>query len=512
MKPADFIQFKRLSYIDGIIKYSNNIKASFDKIYLEYINTLDRDEQPQSREVFTAALEEIEQSSQKEFIYPSVDTPDDLVQQAIEYNKFYIGPKGERITQDGHNATLEDLETAVLHHSNHYRADSKGIDGKFKREVWGPQEMRTALNYALRQREISTRNGLRNDLDYDPTLAGFTDQVIDYLFKRYAVSGDPHLAREVFKQWMWQTKRYIHGMHVPAPIMVNIMGAKQETGKTLLVKHFAEPLKDFFSYATLAQMVDGRESQKWSGNYIVLLDELSLGHITPAEMGQATTTLKALLTADEITHRVMRTTKHNTSARTFSPIATSNETITSVIYDPTGMRRFFEIVFNCDRDQTRINELLELSTAQVWRGIDHNSEKGYVYPGTDTYLKMLSVQDTYKKLDPIDWALQYVDYGQIPAKVADIPDYYKALMEAENINNVEVPEGLELVTVMELRKRHCDWLKDEMGSDMATYVPHGERYMNALAGRGYAVVNFGVQQQRIICHKEISKQEGPKGI
>lgn len=503
----------------GKIVSSSGRAANVKKLYTEWLGTLAEDETPLAfgtfeKEVLLLLRSDSEYFEQ-DFAFQTCGTPDELVEQAVEFNGFHICPKGEQITQRGYNAGREDLENAVVHHLTHYKMDSKGPDGKLVREVWGVGELRVAMCVFLRDREVKTRDALRVDLAYNPGDVGFVDAVLDYFLRKFVCDGDKVLAREVIKQWLWQVKRYIHGLEVPDPLFINFFSEAQGIGKTFFIRTLTKSFKEFFKEGSLNEILDSREMEKWSSNYVILFDELDTGKMTPQEVGQTITALKALLTATDLTNREMRTTKHSTRKRTFSPISTSNDPITSVIYDPTGMRRFFELHFKVEKGHGPIQDIIDLDPYRIWLGIDHTLPRGYVYPGSEFGLKMAAVQDTYKRHDPLDWALEYVDYGEIPALRIDdgVEEILKQCEEGDKWPDLDGTPYI-LAHVPGVRKKYTDWLKDEMGEETARYVPQGDRFLLSLKSRGYATIVRADRKngRRILCKKDNGGGGGGVGI
>jgi len=512
MNIPEFIERRELKWKNGSIRGPHGHSISLAKLHGDWVANLVAGEEFVPLPLFTEQIENTlrpqksEEGEEYTFIYPTVHTPEELVLQAVEYNEFKISATGQNITQRGHSAKREDLEKYTLHHLTHYRMDSKK-DGKYVRELWSVGEMQYALSVVLRESDMRTRDMLKESMVFREELSSWGDQTIDLLFSTFKTSGDPVLNREVFKQWMWQTKRWIHGLSVQDPIFLNFFGKHQHTGKTYFIRRLASPMQDYFSEVGLT--ADERYMEYWSTNFILFFDELSATDEGDVR-GIANTmpAIKRLLTSNEVTSRQMHTTKHTTATRTASPISSSNFHLAQAIFDPTGMRRFYEIVFESKIDPAIPALIGQLDILSLWQSINHKLEKGYVHPDAPLYEKMREVQAGMKRQEPLDIAIQGDIEGEVPARIEDIPDDIRlAIPHCKNAKEVDTllkPIKMKTIPAITLRKRYLEWIENAAGKDVGKGIPWVNNFGVGLNARGYFCIESTNPyiNLRVVCWEE----------
>ena len=436
------------------------------------------------------------------FMCPTVEFIEDLVEQAMEANGFTVDARGQCILQQGYSATLEDLEKAVLHHLTYYVEESK-VGGQLVRKVWTTGQVQTALYIHLRNMELKARDLLRESMAYQPAQEAFTIAALDYVLGSFDTAGDRTLAREMVRHWLWQTKRYILGLEVHSPIFLNFYGKTQHTGKTFFVTRLLEPVGDFKDTATLSS--DERKLEIWTKNYALFFDEMPVQENDLQSRTNLMAYLKAILTSKEISTRVMRTTKHSTSIRTASPIAATNFPLVKVIYDPSGMRRFFEVVLLCGKDQQRIQDIISLDPARIWAGIDPHLPQGYVFPGCGPMWDSLeTAQGAMKHREGLDDVLDFADSVEKPVKVEEVPEealevfkgWTGSATKLDKLNEKLKEWNFQAVAVFMLRKEYRDWLEENMGGDVARWLPQGDNFRHGLEYRGYCTSPL-----LVLCHR-----------
>jgi phage/plasmid-associated DNA primase len=85
--------------------------------------------------------------------------------------------------------------------------------------------------------------------------------------------------------------------------------------------------------------------------------------------------LKKLITADVLTYRPMHTNSVAVTPQNCSFIGGSNKSMAELIYDPTGMRRFYEYVCLDKADFDAVNAIDAMA---IFTSIDANRDRGYI--------------------------------------------------------------------------------------------------------------------------------------
>ena len=409
----------------GVFKnLETNRKVSSSRIYSDYRDLLQPGESLLSEaevlEQLHNILKERAEDARVDFLegarYETIHTVEEFIQQAIEVSGYQVDQRGESIKKGVDNASYEDLENACIAHQVRYSEDTpKDEKGKPMRMVPQVGPIKVMLQEWLRCRDFESRDILRDDMrhrevDLSP------DSVLREVLRRFKPKTPLKLSVYVLKQWMWQVKRFMYGMEVKAPLLVNIYGEGQGTGKTTLTEEMTKVFGSYRQNADLSQAMDTRHNKLWTENYVVLFDELAKadgegGRQTAASSKASLAVLKFLLTSKEIAQRDMGRTRFSKGSRTFSALSSSNIPVSEILFDPTGMRRFFEIEILADIKKEgglevtyeRVKFLREVDWLSVWRGIDENLEDGYITAGTDLWAQMVEIQNGYKKPDNLDF-------------------------------------------------------------------------------------------------------------
>lgn len=257
---------------------------------------------------------------------------------------------------------------------------------------------------------------LQNKLRYKPENAPLLDAWVDDLLDAMYVTTERDIARVVIKHMLWQVKRRIYGKEVSNDLWVAFYGA-QGKGKSFTVRNCIFKVIDEFYCETQLSKIDDidREIRKFSDNYIVNFEELAVGSTGVEERTnkvnkKTMANLKSILTSDKLYVRQMGGQNQLTVNKTFVPISTANEHLFDVVYDESGMRRFFELDLQVPEGMSSFDHAIiaDLSSRseEAWKGVcewqnepvwDWNSEVGK---------KISKIQKTYKPHTNVDdWIL-----------------------------------------------------------------------------------------------------------
>jgi hypothetical protein len=207
---------------------------------------------------------------------------------------------------------------------------------------------------------------------------------------------DP-VVEAVLAHFIWQVKRKAYGLPVQYHMMPIVTGP-QGNGKSTAVKRLLAPLADFIATPSLSELADKRNFEAFQYNYIAFCDELQNAEKTDVEG------LKNFITADRQTAREMYSTTQVEFRQNCTPIGCSNRSLATLIYDPTGMRRFFEIVTDekLRGEGWSVHDTVDF--AKLWQQIDENrTGKAYL---EEAWSQIVEAQEQLRTQDPIEAFLE----------------------------------------------------------------------------------------------------------
>lgn len=177
----------------------------------------------------------------------------------------------------------------------------------------------------------------------------------------------------VMKHFMWQVKRKMLDLPVVYHICPIFFG-KQNGGKTTSIQRLLDIAKDVVLELGPDEATDPRARSGFSNNYICFFDEMA--NMARVEMES----LKRLITNNKLSYRPMHTNRIETAEQNCSFIGASNKSLQEVVFDPTGLRRFYELTCLDRADFDGINSV---DYDAVWGSVDPASERGYTEPFLD---------------------------------------------------------------------------------------------------------------------------------
>lgn len=206
---------------------------------------------------------------------------------------------------------------------------------------------------------------------------------------RAVLGKDDTLTLKVIQHWLWMVKRNIMDKPIIHHIMPILFG-KQGSGKSLAIKKLCQPLNLLTTTSSMSDLGDSRCYQLMAQNYIMFFDELQ--GLERTDVGA----LKRQITADTNTYRILGKNSYKTVKMRCAFIGATNRSVSELVYDPTGMRRFYEI-----KTLERLNwDLINsLDYLKIWHSIDASLDSGYL---TEEYLKQMHfVQNQMSHIEPI---------------------------------------------------------------------------------------------------------------
>ncbi len=157
----------------------------------------------------------------------------------------------------------------------------------------------------------------------------------------------------VLRHWIWNVKRSLVGLPREHDIMPVIIG-EQGSGKSTAVQLLCGPLLELVTSVNVETLTDGRRTPELETFFVGIWDEME-----GADRGDVEA-LKNTISCTTRSYRPMGTNLTALAVRSMSFIGTSNKSISTMIRDTTGARRFFEI------------ESLPLTDREALNGIDYS--------------------------------------------------------------------------------------------------------------------------------------------
>lgn len=188
-------------------------------------------------------------------------------------------------------------------------------------------------------------------------------------FVKALTGEDSDLTVTVLQHWMANVKRKMLGKNVQYHMFPVLVG-KQGGGKTTALKQLLSAIHWYvMNMSSVQALADERNYKSISEKYVVVFDEMARADKTDAQ------TLKNLITADTVSARVLGTNRRDQLQVNCSLVGTTNMPVTNLVYDPSGMRRFFEIRCQDVLDWAVINSM---DYVGVWKCVDPARE--YLQP------------------------------------------------------------------------------------------------------------------------------------
>lgn len=175
---------------------------------------------------------------------------------------------------------------------------------------------------------------------------------------------DSEIDAAVLRHFIWQVKRKLLKIPVERHMMVVLYGA-QNIGKSVAANKLFEPVGELVgNLPSLSTLNDSRELRLLSKNYVLFVDEMARSQQVDVKI------LKNTITSSHFSQRVMRFTEHVTLPNNATFFGCSNEDLQDLIWDTTGVRRFWQITCAEKVDWKRINTL---NYRAMWLSVDENA-------------------------------------------------------------------------------------------------------------------------------------------
>jgi hypothetical protein len=479
-------------------------------MYMEWVKSYSGDlpllKQDQYVELLGEIAQEVASDEARQNGVTYFTSVEELVEAAITESGITYDPSTKSWTgREGEDYTVADLERHVMLYFYAYRDKTEGVK-------WPTDYIQLTLEQYLKGYALRAVCGLRARIAFDPEREEDGRECLHWILRDVFKVENDEIALEVMRQFLWQVKRYVYGLTVAEPIMVNLKGP-QGCGKSQFIKMLMNCRGLFrgnFVVTGLEAVLDTRESSRWVDSYICFFEELAINKGTDErDLGRLVAGLKNLLTADAVAWRELGHHTINNVRRKFSAIAASNVPLTDVILDSTGMRRFFEIVigretrmefsehqevFGWREQELGAQPATAMDPLLIWRSIDENLDEGYLVGEVKNAVR--KIQDSYCRMDLIEWILSNAGSGVIrPLHQKEAPDglakQIDSLRDAREIKAYldSLPgQPFDVAPAMRVEKTFREWMREYIPSQ-ANYIPARERFAERLKSKGYMVLH-----------------------
>lgn len=147
-------------------------------------------------------------------------------------------------------------------------------------------------------------------------------------------SDNPEYVAAILYHFIWQSKRKMTGRPVHNHMMPIFTG-KQDCGKSKFVNdYFLKPISGLFCGAGFSQIGDDRNVELSTNNYVIFCDEM----VGASKIEN--NVIKNSITRETITYRPMATNASINVKNNVTFIGCTNESLSDLIRDETGARRF----------------------------------------------------------------------------------------------------------------------------------------------------------------------------
>jgi hypothetical protein len=228
----------------------------------------------------------------------------------------------------------------------------------------------------------------------------------------------------VLKHFIWQVKRKMFGLPVTYHMMPVFFGP-QEAGKSTVVRDFlCKPIKDFFASTDFATITDNRSHDIWD-NYVLFFDEMGRSAVSHLE------DIKRKITEDTFNSRVLGKNADTLVVNRATFIGTTNKDISRLIFDDTGMRRFYQVDCLPKLDWAVTQNINYLN---LWRSVDETAETPLL---SDQAMlqRVKRVQSRKRQITMIEKWLRERDWKPFVVETINGQAFYEEFVKFEKANN-----------------------------------------------------------------------------
>lgn len=325
-------------------------------------------------------------------------------------NKFKVAGRGLECDE----GTLEDLCYSQLYHRNMGPAEAFRFD--FRDMVATKRQERIAALYKT--------------IELTPNYA-----VDDSVLKAWliAVTGEvraPDLL--VMKHFLWQVKRKMAGLPCGYEMVPILFGPIQGTGKSQALLALVQPIAYAQLGLKLNEVVDSTLYPMFAQHYVIVLDELAR---SAGGAFKEVENFKRIITAKEVSSRRFYKQTIGTYQQNATFIGSTNFRIDEVIYDSSGMRRFYQL--NAKKERIDWQSVNTLDYQSLWRySVDEHQPSPFV-PENPVFNEVAAAQEDLRDITSFEHWANTIDIqpGSVTVSIKDAYSNYVQFCEDSGHKN-----------------------------------------------------------------------------
>jgi hypothetical protein len=231
-------------------------------------------------------------------------------------------------------------------------------------------------------------------------------------------------AKTMMKHFIWQVKRKMRRLPVKYHTMLILYGP-QESGKSTVVREkLCQPIKEFFASTNFKAITNEKSFDIWD-NYVLFFDEM--GHSTTSNLED----IKRKVTEDKFTARILGTNSDTVITNRSTFIGTSNKDIATMIFDDTGMRRFYQIDCLAKIDWA-VTE--SINYARLWKSVDETKESPLL-DDADLLMDIKRTQASKRQMTMMERWLRLRPHQNFVEELVGASAFFEEYIEFEKANS-----------------------------------------------------------------------------
>lgn len=365
---------------------------------------------PQVNEAVRSAIDELAEEANanaQELTAPRFANEIEFVKAVLQSKGIDSNYRGDKFTQVLENGNKRNIELDQVYDYLEYDLGAYNRttdrDNRFQVGI-----VKAALGVLLHETNNGMFARMQSELVYEIECEPYVEKTLKRILDVMKIKGDEEANIVVLKHFIWLVKRNLFSLETVNELWLALFGA-QGCGKNYIAKNLlAGPLAEFYVETELNKLGDiDREIRKFTENLIVNFDELAMGTGDKSSKLNETMlqNLKTIVTRKELVFRQMGGQKQIKMDKKFVPMSTANHHLYDVIYDQTGMRRFYEL--NSEQEQGIQFDNAEVASIKqdmikVYRGINEHNQKGFLDFGSEVGKRIQAIQSSYKPRTSID--------------------------------------------------------------------------------------------------------------